>query len=814
MKKHIISAICAVSLVLAGSMAFTSCKKTELDTNQYEADAVTLNAYGPLPVMRGGTLRFIGSNLDRVASVQIPGADPITDIEVVKSGVPSEIHITVPHDNCTEGTVILVTKDGKEIEAKTPIRYTEGLDPANITIPAKATPGDVIKITVPETGDDYLDIIHMVEFAKGVQVGEKQFKSHTRYLIELAVPEAAQTGKLNLYTADLTDPEIAESASNYQTISTQSVLEVATPTTTKVSSPRGDATAEGVVTAKQGEKITLTGTLYNLVKSVKIGSVEITGLTLSGATSLSFTVPAEAADEEISLVCASGAEVPVATLSTIAPSELSVSPATVKAGEALIVSGKDMDVVVAVELPGAGKQDGDKITVEADKVTVKSVPDNATAGELKLHMANGKSVSVAYAQVLPTVTAYDKNPVSAGGQIKITGTDLDLVKSIEFGSGKVTLAASDVTATSITTIVPMDAQSGKPQFVLANGAKVEGPELKIDEAVFCYITELPTEDTKPDAGSVVTVPVKNGEKLTGVSVDGKDVNYVYDPKNSTLTFGIPVEAGSTAKVKLTSSNGEIEYSMPVKPATEVEKVVFVGPVSIDWSSNKVYIKDEAMEGVPETAVMHMEFTQHEAWGQVQINNADWKQLPFEGTENGYIKTGTFNDKSVTEIDLPFTAEIMANIKAASALKGEGNSIIIQGQNWTINKISFKWQNVLEKDIAPFVSLMNGNAITYPLILTWGDDGRFKLSKDLLLNEFKVKKGSVLRFYKTAGTSAQYQINNWSWKAVYFPKEDSAEGKARELYEQVFDDAMMEAVEGGGLIIQGSASSVTKIAILP
>lgn len=808
MKRNKFSAILMSCLLLVSSATLTSCGEDLQDTNQYQG-AVSLNVYGPIPVMRGGTLRFLGSNLDQIASVQLPGAGAITSIEVVKSGVPSEIRIEVPHDNCLDGTIILTAKDGTEILTKTPISYIEGLNKSNITIPAAAFPGDKIRITVPEDGDDYLDIIHMVEFEKGVKVGEASFTEHSRYVIELVVPEEAQTGKLNLYTADLTIAEVAESNTDYQIITTEDAIEIGTPSTSKVTSPRGDA-VDGVVTAKQGEAITLTGSYYNLVKSIKIGEVEITEITKKDNT-ISFVVPAEAADETILLVCSSGVELPVATLATIAPTNLAVAPSPVKAGAALTITGQDMDVVTAVEFPNGGKLEGDNITVAADKVTVKEVPSKATDdASLKLYMANGKTVEVAYKLVVPTVAAYDKNPIEAGAKIQITGTDLDLVKSIKFGAGEATLdAAKDISAdgTTIIVTIPMEATSGKPQFVLDNGVSVEGAELTINEAVFCYITELPTDETKPDAGGVVAAPVKNGDKLTKVMVDGKEVNFVYDEKNSSITFGIPVATGSTAKVKLISSNGEIEYSMPVKPATEVEKVVFVGPVSIDWSANRVYVEPADIEGVPETAVMHIEFTQHDAWGQVQINYGDWKQIMFEGTESGYIKTGTLNDKSIKEIDLPLTAEILANIKA----KAGSHAIIIQGSDWTINKISFKWENVMEKDLASYVQNMDGTPVSYPYTLTWGNDGRFKLPKDLLLNDIKVKKGSIFRVYKTAGSTGQVQINNNSWTAIDYLKDWNGDV---EVMEKEFDDAMMEAVEGGGLVIQGGLSGITKIAILP
>ena len=81
-------------LLAACVMAFTGCSPDELSTEQYADKGVALNVYGPQPVVRGGQLRFLGSNLDQITAVILPGVDPITEIVVVQAGVPSEIRIT------------------------------------------------------------------------------------------------------------------------------------------------------------------------------------------------------------------------------------------------------------------------------------------------------------------------------------------------------------------------------------------------------------------------------------------------------------------------------------------------------------------------------------------------------------------------------------------------------------------------------------------------------------------------------------------------------------------------------------------------
>ena len=57
-------------MALAG-LTLASCGEDDLDTNQY-LGGVSLNAYGPNPVMRGGTLRYVsrgGLKLEKAIEV-------------------------------------------------------------------------------------------------------------------------------------------------------------------------------------------------------------------------------------------------------------------------------------------------------------------------------------------------------------------------------------------------------------------------------------------------------------------------------------------------------------------------------------------------------------------------------------------------------------------------------------------------------------------------------------------------------------------------------------------------------------------------
>lgn len=806
MKK--IKNIFSLLVVALAGLLLTACSKDDLGTNQYQG-GVSLNVYGPSPVMRGGQLRFLGSNLDQIREVIIPDGISITNIEVVKAGVPSEIRVTIPKDGPVPGKVILVSKTDERITTKTDLNYIEGIE---ITaFPTSAMPGDVIKIE-----GDYLNLIYSLAFADNVLVSADDFVSHDRYAIEVKVPEEAKTGKLELYTADLT--VVDKNSVEYQIIKTDEAIEIGVPSTDEVKSPRGTASAEGEITAKAGEKITLTGSYYNVVSAIAFGDVEVSEIEVSeDGTTLSFVVPATAPDGVFNLVCKSGEEVPVATLTTIKPTNCTATPNPVKALKALTISGQDMDLVTGVKFEGADALSGDKITVAADKVVVGAVPETATEGKLKLVMANGATVDVEFTLVKPTVTAYNANPVSAGAALQITGTDLDLVKTIKFGDGTATINKEAVSAdgTTITVIVPMEGTSGKPVFNLANGTSVEGPDLTINEAVFCYITEMPVfdDDTTPDAGDIFAVPVANGDKLTNVLVNGTEVNFVLSEKNGTLTFGIPADATSTSVVKLISSNGEIEYKISVKPATTKTKVILTGPVSVGNWSNNITIPVDAFKDLPEGKVTMVMYYAVEADGaKIKFNDGHWKNIKLEGCVGDSEYFFEF-DPNETKAYVPLSAEDIAHLTDPSILDW-GGSMFINGLNVTFNKIVLEIEIPQEKDLVTEFGLtnMDGTAITFPYQFTWNNDGRFLIAGDKLKSA-GLKQGSVLSFYKSTSAKGQVQIN---YNTDGWPNVTTVadwDPKLEVLTYEFTSETAAQAITYG-LAIQGDLGGITKMTILP
>ena len=218
------------------------------------------------------------------------------------------------------------------------------------------------------------------------------------------------------------------------------------------------------------------------------------------------------------MVMASGVEVSAGALTTLVPTVTAVAPAPVKNGAELTISGSDLDLVTGVDFPNAG---GAEFAFAGGKITL-AVPEKAQEGDITLSLANGKTVAAAFTLVKPTVTGFSANPASAGSDITVSGTDLDLVAAVTFGGGlKVDVTASE---DAITVAVPTAAETGVFVLNLKNGSDVETIELAIDKPAGAYIPVFPEDMYAP--GSMFIVDIENGEHLPGVQVDGADVNYI------------------------------------------------------------------------------------------------------------------------------------------------------------------------------------------------------------------------------------------------------------------------------------------------
>src|SRR5690554_4689407 len=323
------SALLLMCLLVFGA-TFSSCDEGEdLDTNQIKAGDIALNAFGPSPAMRGGELRFIGTNLDKVTSIDLPGAEGIT--EITKVGA-YEIRIIIPQ-TAQPGVIVLNTPEGK-ITTKTPIGFSEPISISGMT-PLAIKAGAVLSIE-----GDYLNTVEEVIFADGIHVLKADFESQTRAKIEVKVPITAQSGKVIVSDgADL----LSDGEEIPNLISSEEELAVKLP---EISSLAPNP-------LKAGGSLTLTGLDFDLVHKVVLpGGEEI--VVEDATTSIVFEeTPADIKEGEVKLVAFSGVEVASEVLELVKPAISSLSATTVKNGASFTIAGTNLDLVSSVEFQNA-----------------------------------------------------------------------------------------------------------------------------------------------------------------------------------------------------------------------------------------------------------------------------------------------------------------------------------------------------------------------------------------------------------------------------------------------------------------------------
>ena len=516
MKTYYYNILTMLAIVLCG-LSLTSCgDNDDLNTDQY-GNEVALNVFGPCPVLRGGTLHFLGSNLDQISEIDIPGADPITQIEVIKAGRESEITIQVPAEKCDPGIITLKTAKGGVIETKTPITYREDISVSKVFIGTEnnltGNVGDILTIK-----GDYLNLLHGIIFADKDTVREDKFIAHDRYTIQVAIPAEAKSGKFIL-------TDLAETPTELES---EDAITINLPTTSNVSNE----------TPKAGQTITITGVSLNQIAAVKLNGAELTAddLTISeDGKSLSFVVPATATDGEITLITKSGVSIPAGEIETVVPTELSVAPEPIKNGATITISGKDLDLVTGIQFPNT--ESSAPATVNATTVTAV-VPVKAQEGDITLSLANGKTVTVAYTLVKPTVTSFSPETLMAGNKVMIKGTDLDLVESVTFpGETPVTASEEDtkITATAIGTVIPTAAVGSGCTLNLKNGTTVSVTGLTITAATDPVLSET----AEGVVGEYVTIKGKNFNNAEQIYIGTTKVTKIKSRSNEEITFQIP-----------------------------------------------------------------------------------------------------------------------------------------------------------------------------------------------------------------------------------------------------------------------------------
>ena len=801
--KKIFQLICFVAVV---ALFATACKQEQLETYPYGSE-LSFASFSPNPIYRGGELTIIGSHLEDVSQVLIPGIDPITDIRVLETGEKSRIAVTLPNTTEEVGKISIVGKDGRVRTSLAELTYTEPIVFDDFS-PKSAMPGDVITVT-----GDYMNLIQEVIFADGVIASGDAILSRTRKSLTVVVPAHAVTGLIILGDADeVADPD-----------------NVANKSYSEVELTIGDPTVSSleIETVKPGQTVTISGVHLEMIEKVSFaGDVVVTDFTVSeDGKTITLALPAAAQSGDVVATSFAGKEFKAGAIEAIVPTGLSAAPAPVKAGAELKISGKDLDLVTAVNLPGA---DGTSFGL-VDGEIVLTVPAKAQEGDITLDMANGSQVSVAYTLVHPTVTGISPVELMAGETFEITGTDLDLVTAATLGGKPVEIEASEekITVTTANTSV-----SGKVVLSLANGEKVEPSEtITLSYDSFIVVNEMPSAE---HIGATVTLKGENFMMIENIYIGEVKVSQYITRSDNEISFIMPFNKVGTYSMYFDLLSGDretcpqsIEVLLEVKYITAWE-----GEVPLSWGAGgQIQVPAVKFLNVKPGAKLRLYYSQiDQVWGQIQFNYGDWSGINFDGEggttfEQTLVPTniyGWFSDGILdrcTEVVL--TKTILDNIQARVGSYGDitGVGMEIQGENEIFRKVEIVQEIPQEKTVWEG-SLETGD---------YGTNLEIGTEDDWINAE--LKEGDEVRVYFTpadpADWSMQFFDGHWNAMNMFFPGEENpnqfnqtrnpdaaANGfLAFTVTPEIYTAFTTKANWGFAIILQGKNLTITRIAFL-
>ena len=662
MKK--ISKIFAMLVVALVGLSLTACSDgDDLSTDQYGND-ISLQSFGPCPVLRGGTLYLYGTNLDQIESVNLPGADPITAYKILQSGYNSKISIQVPAEKCEPGQIVLKTMKGGEITSVSPITYREDIEITKFFVGNEGTMvgnvGDVVTIK-----GDYLNLMHGVIFAGSDTIKEAEFVGHDRYTIQVKIPAEARTGVITL----------TDTIKDGTSLETKEELTINTPEATPIKDRN----------IKAGEVLSIKGASFDQIASVKFegATVDAADFKSQSAAEITVAVPAKATDGTFYVVTKSGIEVPVGNIITVVPTQLVATPNPVKNGAEITITGKDMDLITGIAFPNAKESKLNK--VETTKVT-STVPEDAQKGDITLSLDNGKTVVVAYTLVEPTVASCTPAAITAGEKTVIKGTDLDLVKSITFpGDVEQTVdkfAAQNAQAIAVS--VPAACAGSGFKLNLKNGITINiDGQLSIKAATDPAIASVTPGEAI--AGSTITITGKNFQNIQNLYIGSYKVNRYTSRSNTEIVCQVPATAEvGTYKIVMEDLDGnKIEGpEFKVVPAekdiaelvTNMDNGKITYPFDFSWSSGsgKFYLTKDVFEKVKvKVGSKLIVYKDPTVKGQVQINK----------NEDGWPTITTIADWNPSESKLEYVFDETAVEVAHSC------GFAIQGDLTGVTKIT-------------------------------------------------------------------------------------------------------------------------------
>ena len=795
----------SILLALCSLVGLVSCTHEELSTDQFSDDAVVFGAFAPNPVVRGAELRIMGSNLDKIVEVQIPGSEPITDIEVVASGRVSEIRVVTPaagaEDVSVTGPVVIVDKDGNVYKSKADIEFTEGIVLDSFS-PASAMPGDVVTVK-----GDYLYNVQQIVLGGGVYVTGEQITEKSRRELKFIVPSNAITGPVTIGDVDENNNPDGLIPNN---VPSKEDLVIGDPTVK--SADRG--------MLKAGAEITVQGTYLDMIAKAAfrvaaadgaVADTEVDFALAEDNKSVKVALPATVVEGEIVLTSFAGKDFTAGAYTTVVPTEIAITAETrYKAGLNAVVTGKDLDLVTGADLAGTALEFG----YADDKLTF-AIPAAAVDGVVTLALANGKTVATeAIELVKPVITSVSPLELYAGDEnIVVNGEDLDLVTGATLGGRAAEFEYADG---AITVKTELTSVSGKVAFTLDNGVTVESAdEVTVKYHSKVIVTEMPAMQ---HIGQEVVLKGSNFSLVENIFIGDVKVTQYSIRTDEEVRFLMPWNKAGMYSLSFHLFDGDVEtVATQIEVGLELDiKTIWTGNEHLVWSGMQTlawggYDWSTVKPGTILTAY----FTLDEAadYWQVRFANGSWSSLP-SGLEAAPGEGNIPMTPGTTYYSIKLTA---ADV---DMLVNQGG-LVMTGANYTLTEIT------LTTEISQEVTLWEGELVADD----WTNQPYALSDAGVELQNAGATAGQVINFYLEPIEPAwKLEIVEGHWGPTYCSYcsvgNDTEGGKFTEydlaanggklkvtLTQAMLDAAFVQQWWGGTFVLNGDNVKVTKITLL-
>ncbi len=260
-----------------------------------------------------------------------------------------------------------------------------------------------------------------------------------------------------------------------------------------------------------GTSVTVSGTNFTGVTSVRFGSTPATTFSAASATSLTATVPAGATTGKLYVVNSGGMAQSPASFTVISPPTLTaLLPDNGTRGSVVVLQGTNLTGATSVTFGGAAAT---SFTVNSARQLTAVVPNAAVSGAVTVTTVAGTASSPGAFTITvpppPTVGSFTPTSGTTGTRVTITGTNFVNVRQVLFGL-KPAESFVVTSSTSLTAQVPGNAVTGLVYVVAEGGlaASAEPFTVRVPPSIRGFT---------PGRGPVGTVVTLTGAGLSDVT---------------------------------------------------------------------------------------------------------------------------------------------------------------------------------------------------------------------------------------------------------------------------------------------------------